>query len=91
MITNYNFILGQNVTFGWEYGHNVNKLTQENFDKCENLTDSKEYTGNFIVSDLDVGHHYFACGVDAPYHCEHGVKAHIQVVNDKSECTFSSP
>ena len=91
MITNYNFILGQNVTFGWEYGHNVNKLsTQDQFDKCENLTDSKEYTGNFIVSDLHVGHHYFACGVGGGYHCKHGVKAHIQVVSDKSECIFSS-
>ena len=60
------------------------------FDKCENLTDSKEYTGNFIVSDLHVGHHYFACGVGDGYHCKHGVKAHIQVVLDKNQCTFSA-
>ena len=83
-------ISGQNVTFGWESGHNVNVgLTQDQFENCKNLTDSKEYTGNFIVSDLHVGHHYFACGVGGGYHCKHGVKAHIQVVLDKNQCTFS--
>jgi len=85
-------IKGQSVTFGFEFGHNVNVLsTKEQFDNCQGLIDTNKYNGNHIVSDLPVGHHYFACGVDAPYHCEHGVKAHIQVVDDKSECTFSSP
>ena len=84
-------ILGQSVTFGWESGHNVNVgLTQDQFEKCEGLSDKVEKPGNIIVSDLDVGHHYFACGVGGGYHCKHGVKAHIQVVSDKSECIFSS-
>ena len=85
-------ISGQNVTFGFESGHNVNTgLTQKQFEKCEGLSDKVEKTGNFIVSDLDVGHWYFACGVgEGNYHCNHGVKAHIHVVSDKSECIFSS-
>ena len=81
-------LLGQNVTFVFENGHNVNEISQKDYDKCKLDNENKEF-GHHVVSGLKSGKHYFACGIGKGYHCEQGVKAIIHVVEDMNNCPFS--
>ena len=82
-------LLGQDVTFVFEGGHNVNKIEKkEDYDNCNVNNEIMEF-GQHVVSGLPSGTHYFACGIGAGYHCEQGVKAIIHVVDNMNNCPFS--
>merc|ERR1719210_2520299 len=59
---------GETLTFEWDGGHNVERVSQEGYEECSGFKSDKAVAGPFDFKTSTSGTYYFVCGVGG--HCE---------------------
>merc|ERR1712051_106985 len=72
---------GETLTFEWDNGHNVERVSQEGYEDCSGFKSDEPVEGPFEFSTSTEGTYYFVCGVGK--HCEFGNQKAVVTV-DKS-------
>ena len=73
-------VLGETLTFEWEDGHNVERVSEEGYEDCSGFKSDEPVEGNFDFKTSTAGTYYFVCGVGG--HCKFGnQKAIVRVDN----------
>ena len=70
---------GETLTFQWEDGHNVERVSQEGYDTCSGFKSSEPVAGPFDFKTSTPGTYYFVCGVGG--HREFGNQKAIVTVD----------
>ena len=71
---------GETLTFEWEGGHNVERVSEEGYEDCSGFKSDEPTAGPFEFKTSTAGTYYFVCGVGG--HCQFGNQKAIVTVNN---------
>ena len=73
-------VLGEKLTFEWDDGHNVERVSEEGYEDCSGFKSDEPTAGPSVFKTSTEGTYYFVCGVGG--HCKFGnQKAIVRVAN----------
>ena len=78
-LRSYHLLPGETLTFDWNGGHNVERVSQEGYENCSGFKSDEAVKGPFEFKTSTAGEYYFVCGVGG--HCEFGNQKAIVTVD----------